>query len=293
MTASSMLGPGLRAYCVGTPTPWRSSMTRVSAPSSEMRLNSTGSTGPSCCHSPDIGRLPGSQSSEPQPRMAITHSGTGSSALAFSPDGRWLAAAQDGVEVRRVADGTLMGTISNAFGGVMSLAFSPDSLQLASGDDNGVVCVHNIWDASLAWDLAVGGDVTGVAYGPGGTLASWSSNEEAVELWQADTGLFSQSYTGYQWSTPSGRWTGPYALMSVVRFGSGDAKPVAFQHSNPRSIMCGITRVWGRRYHGVAMIVLENDLQTNSELMQIVDTLNALCCRLGTGKRWQKQRRKD
>ena len=33
------------------------------------------------------------------------------------------------------------------------------------------------------------------------------------------------------------------------------------------------------------MIVFENDLEANSELMQIVDALNALCSCLGTGKR--------
>jgi uncharacterized delta-60 repeat protein len=82
----------------------------------------------------------------------------------------------------------------------MSLAFSPDSLQLVSGDDSGVVWVHNVWDGSLAWDQSIAGDVTGVAYAPGGRLASWSSDQSAVMLWQADTGLFSQSYTGFEWS---------------------------------------------------------------------------------------------
>jgi len=37
------------------------------------------------------------------------------------------------------------------------------------------------------------------------------------------------------------------------------------------------------------MTAFENDLQANSELMQIVDALNALCSCLGVGKRWQQQ----
>ena len=156
-----------------------------------------------------------------QPEVLWTHGGNGSGALAFSPDGRWLAAAQDGLQVRRVADGTLVSTMSNAFSAVMSLAFSPDSLQLVSADNNGLVRVHNVWDGSLAWDLTVAGDVTEVAYAPNGRVASWSSDQQAVMLWQADTGLFSQRFTGFEWSHYNVAFSPDGALVAL----GGDTDP--------------------------------------------------------------------
>jgi len=62
--------------------------------------------------------------------------------------------------------------------------------------------------------------------------------------------------------------------LKKIRFGLGDAKPIAFQYINPskpRYALFGPTPVCGRCHHGIAMIVFENDLQANSELMQIVD----------------------
>ncbi len=121
-------------------------------------------------------------------------------ALAFSPDGRWLADVNAGVQLWQVADGTPAGTISGAFGVIMSLAFSPDSLRVAAGDADGVVRVYNVWDRSLAWSGKAAGDVTGVIYGPAGILASWSSDRDTIDLWRADDGVFGRSIPGYEWS---------------------------------------------------------------------------------------------
>jgi len=74
----------------------------------------------------------------------------GVSAVAFSPDGMWLASADtDGtVGLWNPATGQLVGAPIqvSAQNGVVSVAFSPDGKWLASGDDGGTV---RLWQASL------------------------------------------------------------------------------------------------------------------------------------------------
>jgi RNA polymerase sigma factor (sigma-70 family) len=67
--------------------------------------------------------------------------------LAFSPDGRILAAAGPGPEIRLwgTLTGAELGTSQGHQGGVLSLAFSPDGKRLHSGSLDGT---------ALAWDVA-------------------------------------------------------------------------------------------------------------------------------------------
>ena len=41
------------------------------------------------------------------------------------------------------------------------------------------------------------------------------------------------------------------------------------------------------------MVIADHDLQTDSDLMQIIDALDALRARLGAGQRWQQKPRKN
>jgi WD40 repeat protein len=61
--------------------------------------------------------------------------------VAFSPDGKILAAGNAYYEVRwwRVADGVLLDTIKGHKDSVNSVAFSPDGKMLASGSLDGTV----------------------------------------------------------------------------------------------------------------------------------------------------------
>jgi WD40 repeat protein len=66
-------------------------------------------------------------------------------ALAFSPDGAWIAAGGDAGEIRvfRAKDGRRMATVSGKTGPVFALAFSPDGTRVAAGGQDGKIRIYD------------------------------------------------------------------------------------------------------------------------------------------------------
>jgi WD40 repeat protein len=114
-------------------------------------------------------------------------------ALAFSPDGRFLASGAGFGEIqlwdvrRRRAVGKPM---TDHSGDVTSLSFSPDGVTLASGATDGTV---RLWDVATRRQL--GKPLTGhtvavdaVAFGPQGRLLASGGDDGRIRLWDAGTG---------------------------------------------------------------------------------------------------------
>jgi WD40 repeat protein len=112
------------------------------------------------------------------------------SRLAFSPDGKILAARSDNDSVKlwNVETGEEVRRLNNA-GNVHCLTFSPDGKSLASGNWAGEVRLWKVATGKEASKLAGHGSVVwAVAFAPnGGTLAS-ASADQSVRLWNVATG---------------------------------------------------------------------------------------------------------
>src|SRR5439155_5259459 len=125
------------------------------------------------------------------------------SAVAFSPDGMVLAAANAKGEVRlwRVADGAAVKTLPAHTGVIGGIAFTKDGQSIASGGHDGSVALWRIADGARLFvraGHALG--ITALAFSPdGATLAS--AGDKSVRTWSVKDGAWKRVFADTSYVT--------------------------------------------------------------------------------------------
>lgn len=117
--------------------------------------------------------------------------------MAFSPDGKFLAVAEDNVHLYDVSGEAPkeIGVLKSKIGlGIRSIAFSPDGKKLAFGGADNTV---RVWDVASQTEVTQvkehKGDVRSVAFSPDGKMLATGSNDRTVFLWDvADDGKLTE-----------------------------------------------------------------------------------------------------
>ncbi len=112
------------------------------------------------------------------------HSGSVLS-LAFSPDGKTLAAASDKtVKLWDIVARKEVATLTGHFDYVLSVAFSPDGKTLASASADKTV---KLWDTAARKEVATlsghSSYIRSIAFSPDGKTLASASNDKTVKLW--------------------------------------------------------------------------------------------------------------
>jgi WD40 repeat protein len=121
-------------------------------------------------------------------------------AVAFSPDGRFLASGDNRGKIFLwdAATGAFVRILQGHTRTINTITFSPDSVLVASGS----------WDNTIRiWDTATGElmralqgrkeSVTDLAFSPDGKLLASGSLDTAVDLWDPATGVIEGTLTGH------------------------------------------------------------------------------------------------
>ena len=128
-------------------------------------------------------------------------------AVAFSPDGQYIASGQDWLpgwddatlKLWRVSDGQLITSYNfGAFYNIASLAFSPDGTKIAAGCDDFNVRTFDVAGGALLHTMS-GHNwfVFSVAFSPDGTKIASGSGDNTAKIWDANSGALLHTLTGH------------------------------------------------------------------------------------------------
>ncbi len=133
-------------------------------------------------------------------QLATLPSSLGVTDVAFSPDGRTLAAGDKDhtVILWDISTRRSLATLTGHIHELRSLAFSPDGRTLATGDKNGKVI---LWDISTRGSLATltghTDEVFGLAFSPDGRTLATGGKDTKVILWDIATRRSLATLTGH------------------------------------------------------------------------------------------------
>lgn len=115
--------------------------------------------------------------------------------IAFSPDGRWVAAGSNGTVLLWDISSLGQPKVIDGHGSyVYSVAFSCDSHRLVSGCEDGFVRVWDIPKGYFVWQVQRHKEaVYSVAFSPDGSRVASGGYDKLVNLWEAERGQFMRS----------------------------------------------------------------------------------------------------